>query len=365
MLHYVNIIRIQNHEIFFTIVKTIHVEHTHHSKNMEVLRVEFISRIRGFHHAEHPIYLCLASRPFLQVDYRVTDTAGRVINPEHLNFKCFFCFGDSEIPVPDSASKPALQNATHQHFYQHLAAVLPADSASSTAGTVSAESNFSTLSFRPQKGCLSAGGMHSTVRLRLVIAHALSEHASTIPVQLALAWCDSHRFAIMTRSLPTSSRLDMHLKEWDFEPAAEPSLKRQRPNLSTEPITLTLPDGGSLFSLHGLLFSQSIAQFLLACNIQRPGNSSTAPAASSSSLPAPSNAASQSAALSTATVPEVAADAGTRARPSRVKSKDSVVDIIAALPPEQKSKLAFQLSADMGLNPETVRFVLSSAGGSS
>jgi hypothetical protein len=57
----------------------------------------------------------------------------------------------------------------------------------------------SIVKVKPHPDCLSEGGFESTVRLRLALMHPKHD--------VVLAWCDSTRFVIMTRSLPSAKRM--------------------------------------------------------------------------------------------------------------------------------------------------------------
>jgi hypothetical protein len=82
-------------------------------------------------------------------------------------------------------------------------------SSSSSAATALSNQGYSVLSFRVNRDCLSEGGLESTVRLRLLLLHPSRD-------DVAISWCDSHRWAIMTKSLPSDQRLSGYMARWGF-----------------------------------------------------------------------------------------------------------------------------------------------------
>jgi hypothetical protein len=123
----------------------------------------------------------------------------------------------------------------------------------------------SSIVVRPHADSLSEGGFESTVRLRLVLLNAAQD--------LVLGFCDSERFVIMTRALPSEHRMHTYLAQWGIPIHADDQTTRQILDQQNEgkkrrtaepqpyrhdneeverPLTVQLQSGRSVLTLDGV-----------------------------------------------------------------------------------------------------------------
>jgi hypothetical protein len=190
--------------------------------------------------------------------------------------------------TPNAVPEPQRSGVHRSHGVAHVAAVAEDGLPIQPSSAIEIDSHFNaeqdnSLSFRINSECLSSGGFESTVRLRLLVIKSVQLGANDSE-EIVLDFADTERWVIMTRDLPSKSRMPTYLREWGF-PVHEQDvntldeIQKQLDKLTSKkrrlaepagylvddeqlenPPMINLPDGRNLFTLEGVRQAQRLVQ---------------------------------------------------------------------------------------------------------
>lgn len=167
------------------------------------LSIEFENKALGpWHHPYYPIFLNQGNAD-VRGDLRELTFKYRVLHfgipIDHRQFRVEFILRYGQ--TPNTVPEP-------KHGYRGGVTGSPARKILEESEHSYENVNSTLVKLKVHPSFISEGGFESTIRLRMVLLHPQAD--------IVLAFCDSDRFVIMTRDLPSQHRLHTYLAEWGF-----------------------------------------------------------------------------------------------------------------------------------------------------